>query len=494
MKINGKLLAWLLGLLLIPNLEMPNPKREIVPEISPLHRDRGQDPTADFQEARLRLAERRWFEAADLLERARENLGKPDLLPRIDLLLGQCCEQIEDPARMHSAYQRVAEVEPNNPTAYLGMGNAHWLRNQLDDAVDNYRKAMALGPLPVTAWLDLARLEMQRQLQREPGQRRWALVEQALEQAAATDQTLEITLLRAELLSAQQQDPQVQELLDDALAGPLAADPCRKAALLAARSRLDEARMELTEKLQQLKLGVGDRKLGDQARLLGSLAEVHFRLGNVNEGRSLCEELARHPEHQSDLRLRLLLLDLALEANDEAGIEQALSDVHTVERINGPFSRLGQALRLLWQARQGQRSSEALHEARKQLDQAARLRPDWLRVSLARAQLAEMQGDREGVIEQLQQALDQGEDRPSVIRRLLLALHQNGQSQEVAAITRKLNAVLRVQSTLGRPAASTALREGDPARGLRWAGEVAEPRTQRSGVSGCPSRARSAAE
>ena len=148
-----------------------------------------------------------------------------------------------------------------------------------------------------------------------------------------------------------------------------------------------------------METGIAELSLGEQARLLDALAEAAFQIGNNSEARRLCEELSRHPDHQSDLRLRLFLFDLALQAKpvDRAGIEKALENIRSVERTNGPFYRYGQALRLLWQARNNEKPmSEAVREADAHLVRVAQMRPDWPQVSLARAEMFELAGQQSG--------------------------------------------------------------------------------------------------
>ena len=203
---------------------------EIVQRLNQLRRFRSQEAQADFLEGRLRVAERRWSEAATLLERARANFVKRgdqrSLLTQIDTLLGQCAEQLADAPRMYAAYQRVAEADPNNPVALLGMGSAQWLQGRLDEARENYHKAMKLNGIPLGGFCDIARLEIQRQMQHEPEKRNWTAAEKALETASQqgedgkaipASRLHEITLLRVELLNAQQKYEQAGELLVKAI-------------------------------------------------------------------------------------------------------------------------------------------------------------------------------------------------------------------------------------------------------------------------------------
>src|ERR1700722_10028619 len=110
---------------------------------------------------------------------------------------------------MQAAFSRVLETDARNPVALMGLGSAQWLQGRLDDAMNNYNKAMKQPGLPNTGWSDIARLEIQRQMQRDKGQRDFKAAEEALEKAGqpsadgvpvSAARLHELTLLKTELL------------------------------------------------------------------------------------------------------------------------------------------------------------------------------------------------------------------------------------------------------------------------------------------------------
>jgi cellulose synthase operon protein C len=542
-------LLWHLTNLLMDNLideKTLTPKNrnddslEVVQRIGQLRHFRGQTAAADYLDARMRLLERRWSEAKVLLERSRQTLGQlgdQALQVQINIYLGQCYEQLEEPGQMYAAFRRVADVDPTNAAALLGMGAAQWLQGRLDDAMDNYQKVMNLPGIPTNGWSDISRLEIQRQMQREPNQRDWTRAEKALEKAVqpgsdgapvAPARLHEMTLLKIEMLGLREKFEEAEKHIDQAFAdlesaNPRAGHSAREADLWASRSRLAlrarnytrvaavlneaeqkvgntiEVRLarvqylaavgrtatdpkpqqgppaplsptEVTAKLQEMEQGVKQLKLGEQAQLLDSLAEAHFRMGNNKEGRRLCQELSRHVDHQSDLRLRLLLFDLAMQADDVEGVEKALEDIRTVDRADGSFTRYGQAVRLLWLAGKGKMEvPTAIREALAFLDAAAKQRPNWPQLHLARAQIAMVQGNTEERIKELKQAMQLGDTNPTTIRQLVEALREKGRTDDAWEEVRKLKQSQMINTELGRLAASTALSKGDTSRALELA-------------------------
>src|SRR5262249_44131384 len=123
--------------------------------------------------------------------------------------------------------------------------------------------------------------------------------------------------------------------------------------------RLGRARLSALDKPKDLdkKLEGLDRDLErfdteNQARLLAGLAEVYFRAGYLDQTRRLCSRLAKNPLHQQDLRLRLLVFDLALRDGKETATKDALAELRDAEQGGGVFTRFGTAVWLIRQARQ----------------------------------------------------------------------------------------------------------------------------------------------
>jgi cellulose synthase operon protein C len=194
--------------------------------------------------------------------------------------------------------------------------------------------------------------------------------------------------------------------------------------------------------------------------LLSGLAGAQMHAGNSAEATTLLEELAKTPGHRNDLRLRLTLFDLAVKRDDGPGVDKVLEEIHEVEGGSGAYYGLGQALRSIYLARKNPKEAkEDLDEAWRALDRAASLQPNWSVLELARADVAELGGDAEGMIQHLKAAvhLEQGRVSASVIQRLVEALNQRQRYAEAAALIGQLRQSLLIDSPLGRLAAGVAL-------------------------------------
>ena len=213
----------------------------------------------------------------------------------------------------------------------------------------------------------------------------------------------------------------------------------------------------------------------DLDRLLSGLADAEIQAGRHAEATALLEELERTPAHRTDLRLRLALFDLALrrydDATDEAArkerldaVDKTLKDIREVEGDRGAYYELGEGLRSTHLARANPKDARrSLDEAWAALDRAADLQPGWSAVEFARADVAELGGDPEGMIVHLKEGvqLEQGRAAPRVVQRLVEALNQRGRWAESKEYLGRLQESLLVHSQIGRVAAGVALNMGD---------------------------------
>ncbi|HVS37046.1 MAG TPA: hypothetical protein VMS17_15910, partial [Gemmataceae bacterium] len=213
----------------------------------------------------------------------------------------------------------------------------------------------------------------------------------------------------------------------------------------------------------------------DLDKLLSGLSDAAIRAGRLDSAAALLQELARTPAHRSDLRLRLALFDLALrgydDAADDAGrmerlaaVDKTLKDIREVEGDRGPYCELAQGLRSTHLARSNPKESHRfLDAAWAALDRAADLQPNWSAVEFARADVAELGGDPEGMITHLKEGirLEQGRAAPQVVQRLVEALNQRGRYTESQQYLSLMQESLLANSPLGRTAAGVFLNTGD---------------------------------
>ncbi|HYT93683.1 MAG TPA: tetratricopeptide repeat protein, partial [Gemmataceae bacterium] len=451
---------------------------------------------ADYLQGRCLMQQGRWFEASRLLERVRSaTKGVPALAVQVDLHLGVCYERLEEPAQQLAACLRAAEMDPMNVQARQGIAAARWALGQADAAIADYREVVNLNKQfqnPVTGRVELARLMLLRALRSE--QRNWRGVADELELAAKEQpDAIEVPLLRAEMFAAKKDMKNAKAVLLLALndrpkqiefltaLASLAEregdkdkarevlDAAEKQAGDSAELRLARARYippepkeKATAALRQLEEGWQSFPAEKQGALLGGLAEIQYRAGHREEAGRLWRQLADLPRNARDLRLRMLLFDLALKQDDDAGMQRTLDDIKKLEEGESALWLFGEASRHLSLAHRGDR--KALNTARALLDRVVALREAWPAVLLAKAELEEMQGNVEQAITHYRRALERGVQAPRVVRNLVQLLSSRQRYDEAEQVMHRLQQAGQTSPELQRVLIDLAQHRGDFAR------------------------------
>ncbi len=344
--------------------------------------------------------------------------------------------------------------------------------------------------------MTLARLLITRN-RRLPAERRdWAEVQKLVEQVEKqAPDAMDTALLRADFFWAKG-DPAAARARLEAVRkhDPQRVEPWTSLAILAGRQGkprrpsavLDEARRQLGDRVElrfaraeywarhggdearkalaELAKNLEAFSPEDQLRLKDGLANAHARIGDFQEAGRLGSEVAE--KRPDDVRIALLLFDLAIREDAEeqaSALQRAIARLRRIEGEEGVLWRFGEAARLVHRARQGDRSH--LGEARTLLTEAARRRPGWARIPLLEAQIAELErnpdraiagylkaieGEKAARDDPSRRAVAQPEWPPAEADRLIEGLVE----QFPAPVT----------GTLGKLAAESALRQGDPKR------------------------------
>ncbi len=478
------------------------------------------EPLVAYLDARLEFGRERWLAASRAFERIRPSLTAwPDVLKQLDFWLGGCYAKLGNADQQLTAYRRAVAVDPLWVPARLGVAAALASTGRVDEALDEYRELMRLANAPAGGLLDLAQLEVLRNLRLNRAQRHWAEAERLLAMAdRAMPDNPRVTILRAEIAVGKDQAAEGEKLLRDAKAKKPDEIAYRLtlAALAQRQSRWDEAAKELEETqrdlgdsvpwrlaraqyavrrygkesvphLRALLANTGGFSASDQAQLWRGMAVAHLQAGDYAEARRLCRELARI--EPTNLQVRLLLFDLALRAGDDTGLAETLEQIKEIEG-EGAFWHYGTALHLSLQARPSAgevkpseakgpeplstRQRELLQAAQKHLAEVRTLRPAWSRVPFLAAAICEREGEEEQAIEHYTRAVELGERSPLAIRRLVELLADRQRYPEADRVLRKLEEQQSpFSSELAQRASDISLRLDDFDRALELARQAA---------------------
>lgn len=450
----------------------------------------------DFLDARILVHKGEWASATRSLERIRPQLAQlaaADLLRQVDLLLAGCYEQRGETDRQIAALRRALTVDPLWIPARLGLGAVLAATGKLDEALKEYQQV--LTRLPAVAPL-MARLLMARNLRLPAGQQDWQPVEQLLDNAAKTlPNSTDVLLARAEALAAQGQSPKAKQILEKvrdqkpnlievwlALAGLAEREKPEKGLeiLAEAERRLGDrvefrlARLrywsrrtgaETTAALTRLGQDLDKFSKDDQARLGRALAEISYRLGDVQEAQRLWTQVAEL--QKGDVRVRLYLFDIALAEGKEETVNRLLDEIRGLEGEDGLMWRYCEVCRLISRARQGDK--QGLDEARKLLAKVAVQRPSWAALALREAEIHELEGNADRAVEDYLKAIEAGEQSPHVVRRTMQLLFERRRTNDLQRLVRKLPPQSLAAPELQRYVSRVALEAQDKERALESA-------------------------
>lgn len=498
--------SWEIQVLLTDLLIDDHQLTEAAARIDELRKAGTPQALADYLEARLEIQRGQWSQALQLLERARPNLEKlSEWAGRLHALLGWCYGHAGNLEMQVSSFRRAVELEPNWTMARYGLGQALFALGRLDDAWLQFQQIRAAADAPEELWPALARVQMYQQLRLPAAQRDWTRVEEALARATEKSPDLvDIPLLRAEMLAAQERYAEAATCLEKACAqrpeqillwaarADLAA---RQKDLAQAHALLDRAEKQLgvrTELLSArlrvlLQEGGSAARQGllqvassaerlpalQRVRVWRELASAWATLGDRDRAQALWQQLAN--EQPKDLTSRFALFELALQARDLPRARNLLAELRQLEGEQGHLWRFAAAQ---LQVEEAGLNPQKLAAAARSLEQLARRLPDWPRVPLLQARVAELQGRLDQAVTFYTQALDLGDRQPRHVARLVRLLVQFKDYVNADLALRKMEVAGPLPPELARLGVEAALAAFEPKRVLQLL-PLAAPATSR---------------
>jgi tetratricopeptide (TPR) repeat protein len=460
-------LRWMLGMLLLDDNRLEDAEKAIreLREFNTL--------SADYLQARLQMLRGRWFDSARAFEKLRQALkATPELAFQIDLYLGQCYEQMDEPTLQLAAFERASETDPTSLVARRGLANARWAMGQTAEALRIYQDLVGRAKDPADA--AQRRVEYVRMLLRtgqSPGAKEARKIAQELEEIEKTQpKSIDVPILRAELFFVQGDLKQAEELLqetvkthpdrhelwlalieiaakkkDAALVGQLM-QTAEKRFTDKAEFRLAQIRFwsqhedaETVAAMKQLEEGLARFTPNEQSALWQALAEAHYNAQRWPDSRRALERVMQLPMHAQDVRTRMQMLELALLQDDDPQARAVLADIKRLEGdgAGGIDWSFGEAMRLIHHGRKGKKDS--LEQARRLLTAAAAQRPNWHPIVQLRAEIDELQGRPDQAIANYRRAIELGSRDPAATKQLLVLLSNAQRFDEVEHVLAQMH-------------------------------------------------------
>lgn len=428
-------------------------------------------PFADYLAARQSARGQNWSQATLTLEHVRthpllgldvsQQLGLP---LKIEILLGDCYGPLNNPDQQIKAYQRALDKNPGFVLVQVRLASALAAADRLGEAVKQYEQTAALVP---AHRIDLARvlIDWTRTLPAE--QQQWGKVEKLLDDLAKDVEhkgkaaLLQVALLAAKgkleqarelaekirdhnpketgpwlvLIALAQQQEKHQEALTILDAAEKEVGPKLEWVLARAGYWTRTAPAEAGEPLQKLEKELAKFTNAELDRLLLGLGEAYHLIDDVPAAKKLWTQLAqRQPKN---LAVRLRLLELGFQSQSTTELERWLADIKALEGGIGPITCYGEASLSILRSKKTDQQKE-LGKAHAKLDQAGKSRPSWSRVHWLRAVAFDLQNQADKALESYQKALDLGDKRLGVYKRVLELMHDQGMFPEANSLLQEL--------------------------------------------------------
>jgi cellulose synthase operon protein C len=448
-------------------IQRGEPERQIDEIVKALEAGHAPRTVLEELQARLLIRKEEWSQALAILARLRPlAAADPEFAAQINYLLGFCYDKCGEPDRALAAYRQAALDNPRLLQARLAGAAALISLGRSDEAVVEYR---ALLPEEPAAGTTLARLLVLRNMRLEPRKQDWKQVDDALDQALrANPRSIEVTIVRAQALAAQNKPDQAQALLDQACrAQPKEIDLWLALAstaelrgnieesyqiLRAAEERLGDrvelrlarahywtrsgspAGLDARAALAQIEENVDRFSAGERVRLFTRLGEIYRQAGNDKEARRLWTRAAAL--RPRDMLVRLALFDLLLETGDEEGMQALVEDIRRLEGGDGTLWRYARASAIIAAARKGKAAD--LRLARKLLTEVTAARTTWTPSLRGLAALDELEGNSTEALHRLEHAVELGDRDLTALRHALQLMYERRQYDEAARLLQKL--------------------------------------------------------
>ncbi len=442
-----------------------------------------KNPTIGLLQARLYIARKQWLAAKQKLDEVRPLFAASVAITKqVDLLLGQCHEQLGEFDEQLSANRRVLDEDDKSLVARVGAATALAASGKTADALAEFEAVATQVPadrLPLAPqiWAPLLQLRITSQMRRPAADRDWSRIDGLLDGLAASGQVGagQLAILRADLLVRKGDVAGATDLLrrqveaDPTAVQPRAAlaavilrtqNPAAAAAVLdagpesvAADPQLLAVRAQIAAQLSpaeatRILADLEERSLAlpaeRAAKLLASLATAHKGLGDTaSAGRLLRLAAEKSPD---SLILTTARFDMACEAGDLAAADELSAEIARLAGPTSPQGRVAAAATLILRVRgqQADRASaatgavaavseenkERLTAAKNLLIEAENDRPGWPQTQQLFAEVAGMQGDIPAAIDRLKQAIALGPTNPATVRQLVSLLYLSNRFQE----------------------------------------------------------------
>ncbi|MDO4575509.1 MAG: hypothetical protein Q4D98_09895 [Planctomycetia bacterium] len=463
-----------------------------------------------FFESTTDILEGKWRDAARKLELARSALGMhPEMLAFIDRQLALCYGELGQTDKQIEAFNRAienaseAELIPFY-TSYILILNNAGKTEQLEEVIRDLMIKIGEEKFMEIPQLRAIRIALitQREASLPKDQQNWDAINELLESSNMDANDPESVLLGVRLLIKQNKIYEARDLLKRSmLQNPDAmAFPSYLALLEAQEKNYDEALKVLSEAidkkkmpglfltkirvliqmglenakphLENLEKEITDLTPDSQTTVQKQLAMAWLHLGDLNNAKRLFMVVSeKEPEN---IGIKVQMFDLARKADDDKGMDLQMGLIRRAVNQNSAEFLYCQAAKKIWQFTKKKISEQDLELAKDLLSRAKDMRPNWVNIPRAQAEIALLQNDYSSAIDYLYRVDQIGALSVQQLDLLIRLLYHEERDIEVKQlIENKRGAQLATDAAMMTVEAQVNAGDGDEA--LRRANEIMDP-------------------
>lgn len=425
----------------------------------------------DYLDGRIAFIVGDWKTAVNVFTDVRASLIQlqPGIGVRVDLDLGRCYLNLNQPDNAITAYNRCIQSTPGLMQAMLGLSRAYERIGQVDKAVawmeDVYTALIEESPTPNPEILmGLLQLHLTKQGRVSESKRDWTRCDSLFEEVRKHTSIPALTkahvgtklfllqgkkelaktviekanerhpgelvfwLYRVDLSNADEDWENTAQILDemDQQFGETQPSMIR---VLKATLITRQGGPEVLSKLKALEEGIESWELSSKIHLWRGLAEYYRQLNDVHSTRRLLKQVA--DVAQDDVDIQLQLFELAKAIGDVKTIESSLEKISSLAGTDDSATLFSKASYVVWQVRTNKAPVTDLKTARSLLQEARKTRPDWPELIRLEGDIALGEEDVDTAIRLYERALELGRNDPQLVRvlnNLLKAVGREGHS------------------------------------------------------------------
>ena len=437
----------------------------------------------DWMEARILLAQNKWYEASKALYNLKPKMG--DSGPYADQIAVQLGLAYERSGRLdlaEDAYDVVLQRNPANEPAQAGKQRVAAMRGRpTKDAdtedIDKEFAKILQQPKDKRNWAridaELKKLAVERKLEGAALDLFWAKVMLMREDYGAARKYLvdggkkdpeNLDIRRTAVLwlrtDPSQGTDKALKLLDDVVEkfGDRAELRLDRADCLIAQNQKDPDNDALKEKLATLAEAPTDWDDAAKVTLWNGMAGRYLAIGQRDEAKA---RLLLVADSQPDnLPTRVAIFALALEANDDVAMRAAQDDIlKVVGRKDDSNWLYSEARRLLSLFRRGQVGKETLAEVRQLVEKAMDDRPNWFELQLVSAEVDLLDGKEDDALMHFERAQELGRPNGAAVLQHVRLLLNRSQFDKAKDLIETLPETVR-EGDLGQVYAETLINTG----------------------------------